>query len=97
MEFADKELKCSSCGAEFVFTAGEQQFFHSKGYTNEPKRCRICRSNTTGLRSRRDTSVSCADCGRTTTVPFQPSQNRPVYCAECFAKQKKGQSAEVHP
>jgi hypothetical protein len=39
----DKTLKCMDCGAEFTFTAGEQEFFASKGFSNEPKRCPTCR------------------------------------------------------
>ena len=30
----------------------------------------------------------CADCGGTARVPFQPRQDRPVYCSDCFSKQK---------
>ncbi len=43
MAFADKTITCVQCGAPFVFTAGEQQFYQEKGYTNEPKRCKPCR------------------------------------------------------
>ena len=43
MSFEDKSLQCSDCGATFTFTAEEQEFFQSKGYTNEPKRCPSCR------------------------------------------------------
>jgi hypothetical protein len=43
MTYQDKTLKCSDCGADFTFSAGEQEFFASKGLTNEPKRCRPCR------------------------------------------------------
>ena len=39
----DKTLVCKDCGAEFVFTAGEQQFYAEKGFTNEPQRCPACR------------------------------------------------------
>ncbi|AMP20966.1 cytochrome C551 [endosymbiont 'TC1' of Trimyema compressum] len=39
----DKNLKCSDCGADFVFTQGEQEFYAEKGFTNEPKRCPDCR------------------------------------------------------
>src|SRR5438445_13600933 len=42
MEFQDKILKCIDCGADFVFTAGEQLFFHDKAFRNEPKRCKAC-------------------------------------------------------
>src|SRR5437867_9879187 len=44
MEYHDKVLKCSECGAEFVFTAGEQMFFADKGFKNEPKRCKACKA-----------------------------------------------------
>ncbi|GAB1475434.1 zinc-ribbon domain-containing protein [Bacillota bacterium] len=39
----DKTLICQDCGAEFIFTAGEQEFYKEKGFTNEPKRCKECR------------------------------------------------------
>ena len=41
--FEDKTLICKDCGAEFVFTAGEQEFYESKGFVNEPQRCKACR------------------------------------------------------
>src|SRR2546427_4187260 len=44
MEFQDKVLKCIDCGADFVFTAGEQLFFHDKAFRNEPKRCKACKA-----------------------------------------------------
>lgn len=43
MEKQDKMLPCKSCGEEFVFTAGEQQFYEDKGFENEPARCSTCR------------------------------------------------------
>ncbi|UCC91132.1 MAG: zinc-ribbon domain containing protein, partial [Dehalococcoidia bacterium] len=39
MDFQDKSIQCSDCGATFTFSVEEQEFFVSKGYTNEPKRC----------------------------------------------------------
>ena len=44
MEFQDKVLKCIDCGSDFVFTAGEQLFFHDKQFKNEPKRCKPCKA-----------------------------------------------------
>jgi hypothetical protein len=44
MEFHDRVLKCAECGAEFVFTSGEQMFFADKGFKNEPKRCKGCKA-----------------------------------------------------
>ena len=43
MEFQDKVLKCIDCGSDFIFTAGEQLFFHDKQFKNEPKRCKPCK------------------------------------------------------
>jgi len=43
--YQDKNIQCADCGATFQFTAGEQEFFASKGYTNEPKRCTNCRQS----------------------------------------------------
>jgi CxxC-x17-CxxC domain-containing protein len=43
MSYADKTLTCRDCGTQFVFTAGEQEFYAQKGFTNEPTRCPSCR------------------------------------------------------
>ena len=43
MEKTDKTIVCKDCGAEFTFTVGEQEFYESKGFTNEPVRCKECR------------------------------------------------------
>lgn len=31
----------------------------------------------------------CSSCGKSTTVPFQPRQDRPVYCQECYRKNSR--------
>lgn len=89
MEFTDRVLKCIDCGAEFVFTAGEQLFFHDKQFTNDPKRCKQCKAKrATGMgRARTETRTTCSACGAETTVPFKPTQGRPVLCRSCFQKQ----------
>lgn len=43
MEYKDKTIKCVDCGAEFIFSARDQEFYAEKGFTNEPKRCKVCR------------------------------------------------------
>ena len=42
--FEDKTLVCKDCGAEFIFSAGEQEFYAEKGFQNEPIRCKACRN-----------------------------------------------------
>ena len=44
MTYQEKSIKCSDCGTAFTFTAGEQEFYAVKGFTNEPKRCPPCRA-----------------------------------------------------
>ncbi len=94
LAFQDKSLQCSDCGTTFTFSAREQEFFSSKGYTNEPKRCSQCRQARKAGRSgnsdygfkpqRQMFSVVCAQCGKDTEVPFEPREGRPVYCSECY-------------
>ncbi len=93
MEYRDRVLKCVDCGAEFVFTAGEQLFFADKGFKNEPKRCKACKSKRSQMVSgpgyqRVETTTVCSQCGKETTVPFKPTQGRPVYCRECFQQRR---------
>ena len=38
MALSDKTLTCVEYGNTFTFTVGEQEFFASRGYTNEPTR-----------------------------------------------------------
>ncbi len=42
--YEDKTLVCKDCGNEFVFTAGEQEFYAEKAFVNEPQRCKDCRN-----------------------------------------------------
>ncbi len=103
MEFQDKILKCVDCGADFVFTAGEQLFFHDKQFKNEPKRCKACkgkRSQQLGLPNsgnypKVETRTTCSACGKETTVPFKPTQGRPVFCRECFQQKRTAPAAQA--
>lgn len=95
MGYTDKQIECKECGAQFAFTASEQEFYASKGYTNEPKRCPTCRQARKAQRhaeggysgtTRQMFPAVCAQCGKDTQVPFEPKSERPVYCSECYTK-----------
>lgn len=88
--FEDKTLVCKDCGAEFVFTAGEQEFYAEKGFQNEPVRCKDCRSNRKNTRGsdRPMYDAVCANCGAPTKIPFEPKNDRPIYCSACFQNHK---------
>ncbi|MBN2240580.1 MAG: zinc-ribbon domain containing protein [Dehalococcoidales bacterium] len=96
MSLQEKSIQCSDCGATFIFSVEEQEFYQSKGFTNEPKRCPDCRRarksnnySSGGYSTRREMyPVICAQCGKETEVPFQPTGNKPVYCRECFNANK---------
>ena len=97
MSFQDKDLQCADCGATFTFTAGEQEFFSTKGFTNEPRRCPSCRQTRKSESGgggggyggpRQMFPTVCAECGNDTEVPFQPRGDKPVYCSDCFRKNR---------
>jgi len=101
MEFTDRILTCVDCGGEFIFTAGEQLFFFDKQFKNDPKRCKLCKAKRAGLGrtaaaggavalplSRTETRTKCSACGVETTVPFKPTQGRPVLCRSCFQSKR---------
>ena len=105
MTYQDQTLTCRDCGATFVFTAGEQEFFASRGLQNAPGRCPSCRQARRGgggggggnyagssyeRPARQMTDVICSSCGRPTQVPFVPRGDKPVYCSDCFGKQGGG-------
>jgi CxxC-x17-CxxC domain-containing protein len=105
MEFQDKVLKCMDCGTDFVFTSGEQLFFHDKQFKNEPKRCKNCKAKRVSVLgappmpgqnyryTKVETQATCSGCGKLTTVPFRPTQGRPVFCRECFQARRTAASA----
>lgn len=96
MTFQDKAIQCADCGQSFTFTAREQEFFQSKGYVNEPKRCPTCRQSRRTQRGgggasqgpRQMYPAVCAQCGKETEVPFEPRNGRPVYCSDCYSKSR---------
>jgi CxxC-x17-CxxC domain-containing protein len=98
VSYTDRTLTCSGCGAQFTFTAREQEFYASRGFDNEPKRCPDCRRARKSSRDSGDMGggsyggggerqmypATCANCGQQTEVPFQPRGTRPVYCRDCY-------------
>ena len=102
MPFTDKTLVCADCGQEFTFSADDQEFYSTRGFS-DPKRCRSCRAmrrneregggggdaggfNRAPRPERELFDVVCSSCGQPTKVPFQPRGDRPVYCRDCFER-----------
>ena len=98
MSYEDKTIICVDCGAEFTFTADEQQRFAEKGFTNEPKRCKTCRdarkaSQTSGNREGGNSGNygggGGGGGGGSRGFSSGPRQMFPATCAQC------GQQTEV--
>ncbi len=95
--YTDIELVCAQCSQAFTFTAGEQEFYASRGLTNQPRRCTECRRSNQGSREGRSSygqremfTAVCGACGGEARVPFQPRGDRPVYCNDCFRSTPRG-------
>ena len=88
--YQDRNIPCKDCNEEFVFTAGEQEFYAERGFENEPQRCKSCRNaRRTAVRGPREYhTTTCADCGQEARVPFEPKTDRPIYCSDCFANNR---------
>ncbi|MBF6589859.1 MAG: zinc-ribbon domain containing protein [Ktedonobacterales bacterium] len=91
--YEDKTLPCRECGQEFIFTAGEQEFYQQKGLLNQPGRCPDCRAKRrqqmaagrSGDHGPREMhKIICAECGNEGEVPFLPKNEKPVYCSACY-------------
>jgi CxxC-x17-CxxC domain-containing protein len=90
MEFFDKTLTCRECTKEFLFTAGEQEFYMQKGLLNEPGRCPECR-----IRRRVEAMASASGQAQAEEVPVQEpvatvvssvKEVSEILCAECGKK-----------
>ncbi len=88
--YQDKTLKCKDCGNDFIFSAGEQEFYAEKGFQNEPQRCKACRDlrKNAAKGAREMFTAVCAECGKEAKVPFNPTEGKAVYCSECYAAKK---------
>ena len=85
--YQDKTIVCRDCGNEFVFTAGEQEFYAEKEF-GEPTRCKECRRarKNASLRPKVLYEIVCAACGKVDKIPFEPRHDRAIYCNECYNK-----------
>lgn len=89
--YEDKTLICKECGEEFVFTAGEQEFYEAKGFVNEPQRCKACRdARKNAARPEREMFIAtCASCGGEAKVPFRPREDRRCIAASASQSRRK--------
>jgi len=100
MSLEDKIIVCDECAQEFAHTVEDQERYASRGFTNDPKRCRACRNKRKA--EEKDLSgdgktLECIDCG--TEFLFSAKDqayyaergftNEPKRCRECREKRKE--------
>lgn len=85
--YKDEKLICEECGAEFIFTTGEQEFYAERGLVNKPKRCTECRKARKQKHRKKLFDAVCSKCGVQTKVPFKPIEGKELYCRDCFKKE----------
>lgn len=106
--FQDRTIQCVECSQDFVFSADDQQFHSERGYTDPKRcsACRAARRSQGGgggggygggggggpRTDREMFTTTCAQCGQEAQVPFQPREDRPVYCNSCFSSQRQSRS-----
>ena len=92
MILRDKFIVCRDCAQEFAFSAQEQREFNKQGF-NPPTRCIECHEKRVARRKYSrggDTqthTAPCSVCGKDAVIPFKPTEDKPVYCADCFKDQ----------
>jgi CxxC-x17-CxxC domain-containing protein len=88
MPYQDQTLTCRDCNKTFVFTAGAQEFYAQKGYTNAPTRCKDCRvirKKTTEANANKQLyKIVCKSCGKQGEMATEPRKPNDVLCSECF-------------
>ena len=100
MEFQDKVLKCIDCGNDFIFTAGEQLFFHDKQFKNEPKRCKTCKGKRVAVLgaapaqaptyryTKVETQATCSGCGSRPPFPSGRPKGVPSSAANASSREE---------
>ena len=93
-EFKDITIRCGECGENFIWTAQEQAFFKERGLENQPTRCIDCRKKRRKQlkEEKKIMDIKCAKCGLSSTARFFETNDKPMYCPECFEKLKKSAS-----
>jgi len=87
MSFLAKSLPCCDCGTSFTFSAEDQEFFLSKGFVNDPKRCPACRA--TRKTERAGTTGNTGYSASYNSSYSAPRQMFPAICSDC------GKAAQV--
>ena len=91
MKFADKQLECQDCGAQFTWDASEQAYFAKKGFKEVPRRCRACRAKKKiekEAEMAKEKEITCVLCGKSSATTTEISPDEETICMDCFLKEQ---------
>jgi CxxC-x17-CxxC domain-containing protein len=80
-QFKNEPKRCKSCKSRRVAVLSDAPYSRDSREAQGHNHSRI------------ETRATCCQCGKQTTVPFRPTQGRPIFCRECFAQRKSAASA----
>jgi len=87
--FNNDPSRCQDCrAARKADWGGNAGGYSSGGYTSGGYSSGGYSSGGYGRQEREMFSVTCSECGNEARVPFQPRGDKPVYCSDCFSKQR---------
>ncbi len=83
--FTNSPTRCPSCrAAHKAQSGGRSRSPRGGGY-----------GDSGGYREARQMyTATCASCGNEAQVPFQPREDRPVYCSDCYQPQGSGRGSD---
>jgi CxxC-x17-CxxC domain-containing protein len=91
--FQNEPSRCQDCRAARKATRGESSGgYSSGGYGSGGYSSGGYSSGGYGRQEREMFSATCSECGNEARVPFRPRGDKPVYCSDCFSKQRSGSS-----
>ena len=82
--FQNEPSRCPDCRSARKAARGES----SGGYGSGGYSSGGYSSGGYGRQEREMFSATCSECGNEARVPFQPRGDKPVYCSDCFSRQR---------
>jgi CxxC-x17-CxxC domain-containing protein len=82
--FTNEPGRCPDCRAARKAERGGSGGYSSGGYSSGG----YGSGGGYGRQEREMFSATCSSCGNEARVPFQPRGDKPVYCSDCFSRQR---------
>lgn len=80
-DFKNEPKRCKNCKSKRAPTSVHERSGYERGHSSGHPAGKV------------ETTAICSQCGTETTVPFRPTQGRPVFCRTCFQGQRAASAA----